>query len=210
MAARIGDITQLRPAVLPKPPEALVERAREILKVAGHDGSWRDSEHWFIAELDSAASSQVANARLRRVRFAFRQSPSYLLPQNLFRIVTADDPSSTLPGMASLHLDADGRLIDLTIAPVIENGTLTMPPDWNALFAAAGLSPSRFLAAALEIPPAVPHDQQRAWIERSNGSAPTHVSAATLRGRAVYFGSRRPPVHRSHSARNVHSRQEDR
>ena len=143
VAARIGEITQLRPAGLPKPPDALIERAREILKVAGHDGSWRDSEHWFIAELESAASTQAANARLRRVRFAFRQSPSYLLPQNLFRIVTADDPAPTLPGMASLNLDADGRLIDLTIVPVITSGTATTPPDWNALFAAAGLSSSR-------------------------------------------------------------------
>jgi len=187
VAARVSEMTQLSRAALPKPPDALIERAREILKVAGHDGRQGDSEHWFIAELESAAPAQPANARLRRTRFAFRQSPSYLLPQNLFRVVTADDPAPTQPGMASLNLDADGRLIELTIIPAIIGGAATTPPDWNALFAAAGLSSSEFLATAPDLPPAVPHDQQVAWSERS-ASAPRRVSAATLRGRPVYFG----------------------
>jgi hypothetical protein len=187
VAARIGDVIQLRPAIIPKPPDALVERARAILTAAGHTFAAWDSEHWFTAELEPAPSGESANARLRGIRFTFRQSPSNLVPQNLFRLVTADDPSPTVPGMASVNLDADGRLIDLIITPGIEDGDAALP-DWNALFTAAGYSPSAFRAVTPERPLAVPHDQQFAWRGRSDLPAPFEVNAATLRGRPVYFG----------------------
>ena len=44
-----------------------------------------------------------------KVKFVYRQSPRYLVPQNLFRFVTDVDPPSDVPGMAaarSIRLDA--------------------------------------------------------------------------------------------------------
>ncbi len=186
VAARIGDVIQLRPSTVPKPPDALIENARDVLTVAGHASGWRDSEHWFTAELETAETGQWPNARLRSVRFTFRQSPSYLVPQNLFRVVTSDDPSPTVPGMASVNLDANGRLVDLVITSAIDDSAAA-PPNWDALFAAAGISPSAFRAMAPEVPLSVPHDQQLAWRGQSEMSASTQVNAATLRGRPVYF-----------------------
>jgi len=49
------------------------------------------------------------------------------------------------------------------------------------------LNSSEFVAGPPDLPPAVPHDQQVTWSARS-AAAPRRVSAATLRGRSVYFG----------------------
>lgn len=193
VAARIGDPLQLRPSTIPKPPDALVENAREVLTAAGHTSAARDSEHWFTAEVETTESGPAPNARLRRLRFTFRQSPSYLVPQNLFRVVTAEDPSATIPGMASVSLDADGRLLDLVITPAMDDRAVP-PPNWDGLFAAAGLSPSAFRAVAPDMVPLVPHDQQLTWQGQSDSSASTRINAATLRGRPVYFSVTAPGI----------------
>ena len=80
VAARIGTITQIQPSALPKPPEVLVERAREILTLANHQGGPVDSAAWFAPELIAGPSGPQSNAPVRRFRFTYRQSPTSLFP----------------------------------------------------------------------------------------------------------------------------------
>jgi serine/threonine protein kinase len=85
-------------AQVPKPPEVLADRAREILKEtrAGTEPAV-DRAYWFWADqLDDS------------VRFTYRESSKPLVPANLFRVVTASDPPLDSKGQAMVTLEADG------------------------------------------------------------------------------------------------------
>jgi hypothetical protein len=102
-------VLTIPPSAVPKPPEVLVERSREILAKIGHDATALDSELWFTAVANDPESISV--------RFVYRQSPRPLVPANLFRIVTETDPASDVPGMASVTLDASSRLVGFSRTP---------------------------------------------------------------------------------------------
>ena len=125
-AAGIGDVTRVRSSLLPKPPEVLAERAREILAMANHDGGRVDHAYWFAAKLPASNSSTTPNASIRTFRFVYRQSPLFLIPQNLFRVVRETDPSVNIPGIASVVLDASGRLIRLRPCRPRRSGSLRL------------------------------------------------------------------------------------
>jgi hypothetical protein len=80
--ARANGFT-VAPSHLPKPPEVLAERAREILAEAGQAAALPTDRAfwWWTAEADD------------RIRFTYRQSSTLLILANLFRVVTADDPA---------------------------------------------------------------------------------------------------------------------
>jgi hypothetical protein len=186
IAAFIGKSTQITLAAIPKPPEALAERARQILDSVGHTGTRRDSEYWFRAEL-AGGPDAPSNAQLRGIRFVYRQSPAYLVPQNLFRFVTETDPPANVPGMASVTTDAAGLLLRFESVPAPgRTSSLNAVPDWAALFTAAGLSLTDFAEVETDRTAPVPFDQQRGWT-RQGGAAPVVVAAASLNGKAVYF-----------------------
>jgi Protein kinase domain len=171
--------------IVPKPPEVLAERARDILAGVGHAGIRRDSEFWFDPEPDAA----TRGASTRRARFVYRESPYYLVPQNLFRKVTEIDPPPLVPGMASLALDPDGRLLWFSIVPEPDRTpgpTATL--DWTPAFAAAGLNLGEHVVVAPGRVLAVAHDLQYTW-ERTTGGGtdPAQVTAASLGGKVVYF-----------------------
>ena len=92
--------TSIAPSQVPKPPEVLAERAREILSestelpVPSADRAF----WWWSAEADD------------RVRFTYRDSSSFLIPANLFRFVLADDPAPDPTRMRMVTLEADGTL----------------------------------------------------------------------------------------------------
>ena len=63
------------------------------------------------------------------------------------------------------------------------------PPDWNALFAAAGLDISKFQQATPMWAPLAASDMRQAWTGEWPGykQRPLHVEAAAWHGRPVYF-----------------------
>jgi hypothetical protein len=188
VAARSGTVTQLQPSLLPKPPEVLAERAREILAIARYPGSRGDSEFWFSVELSSDASSPAPNARVRRVRFTYRQSPSYLIPQGVSRIVTDADPAPNVPGMASVAMDASGRLIRYAVVPELTKSDASGgAPDWTGLFTAAGLKLADFSVVESDRVAPIAHDQDVAWITGGANAMRLRVTAATMNGTPVYF-----------------------
>jgi hypothetical protein len=185
VAARAGDVTQIRAASLPKPPAVLAERAREILALAQHEGAPRDRAYWYVAELATDDGNRTPNAPVRRMRFVYRQSSSYLVPQNIFRRVTEADPPGTA-GMATVTLDANGLLIRFDALP--DQGrrrAANTTPGWATLFAEAGLRFDEFTEVEPERTPPVPFEELRAW--RRHDADVQRVTTAALNGKPVYF-----------------------
>jgi serine/threonine-protein kinase len=196
----------LAPADVPKPPAVLAERARAILTAvgAGADDTSRDSTSWFDfgdatpSQASNSAASTAPHDKRTKVRFVYRQSPAYLVPQNALHFVTTADPPSEIPGMATVILDPLGRLIRFRRIPPEgppADGALTV--NWTALFAEAGLNEREFVSEKIQQRSLVPHDAQFAWRSTTAGSGPVHVIAATLDGRLVEFdasgGGTAPP-----------------
>jgi len=191
------------PADVPKPPAVLAERARTILTAAGADDAERDNASWFDfgdpspSRASNAASSTAPGDTRTKVTFVYRQSPMYMVPQNSFHFVTSADPPSDVPGMATVVLDPLGRLIRFRRIPVEAppaDGAQTV--NWTALFGEAGLNEGEFVPETPEQRSLVPHDRQFGWRRTTAGSAPLHVTAATLDGRVVEFdtsGGGAPP-----------------
>jgi Protein kinase domain len=184
------------PADVPKPPAVLAERARTILTgvSASADDAVRDDASWF--DFGDASSSQAANAaasgapgdRRTKATFVYRQSPTYMVPQNSLHFITGADPPSDVPGMATVILDPFGRLIRFRRIPLEDlpaDGALTV--NWAALFGEAGLDEREFVPEKPERRSLVPHDTQFGWRGTTARSGPLHVTAATLDGRVVEF-----------------------
>jgi hypothetical protein len=86
------------PSELPKAPEVLTERARELASAARTSSTPPiDREVWWW-------SAAVDN----RVQFTYRESPRLLVPVNMFHVVNAFDPPADPAGGAMVTLNADG------------------------------------------------------------------------------------------------------
>ena len=115
-------VMNVAPSDVPKPPEVLAERARNILAGVGADDVEMDSAFWFAFDASRASPSGASRSAeitanddgRTKVTFVYRQSPRRLVPQNVFRLVTDVDPPSDVPGMATLTLDPQGRLVRFT------------------------------------------------------------------------------------------------
>jgi tRNA A-37 threonylcarbamoyl transferase component Bud32 len=170
---RVGEVSQIGPARIPKPPEVLAERARTILQNAGHAGEPRDVEYWFEPGIS----------------FVYRQSPEYLVSQNSMHVMMERDPPDDVPGMATVVLDPGGRLIRMRVIPQPSDVRLAAAsaPSWDALFTEAGLD-ARAFAPVDTVPLAVvPHDVHAAWEGSPSPGNRQRVVAASLGGTPVYF-----------------------
>jgi hypothetical protein len=178
MVATWGGRLTITPAELPKPPEALAERALQILAAVGHGTHSTDRAYWF--------DSPARRAEGRALGFAYRTSPEHLVPQNFFHFVTSSDPPMDVTGMATVHLDLHGRLRSLARIPISANPTNDAPP-WPRLFAEAGLAIDDFDVTTGGRRPLVAHDTVLRWRPRQQRGSSIEVSAATLSGHGVYF-----------------------
>jgi Protein kinase domain len=198
-------VVTVAPSDIPKPPEVLAERARNILASVGADDVEADSAFWFNFDASRASLSRAfpstestaRGARQTTVTFVYRQSPRYLVPQNLFHFVTDVDPPSDIPGMATVTLDPLGRLVRFTRVPqqARRGATSGSKIEWAVLFAEAGLDQREFVSAEPDRTPLVPHDTRLAWNHGSSVSGPFRVTAATLDGNAVQFDAANSDAH---------------
>jgi hypothetical protein len=198
-------VMNVSPSDVPKPPEALAERARNILSRSGVTATEMDSASWFAIERLLPASSRAlpatavaaADARPTDITFVYRQSPQRLVPRNASRLVTDTDPPADIPGMATVTVDALGRLVRFT--SVGQASAAAQPkalaPEWTPLFVEAGLDERRFAATEPAHAPLVPYDTRFAWQITSDAPGPHLVTAAALDGVIVQFdaGSDRVP-----------------
>jgi tRNA A-37 threonylcarbamoyl transferase component Bud32 len=156
-----------------KPPEVLLDRARQAVAAAGIDtrGDW---------------SSIYDDSLARGMYFLYRQSPQPLLPQRADRRVLATDPPFTQPGMADVLLDASGRLIELSVVPPRHETVQVKPlPTWSRLFDLAGIDSSRLKPAPPEWRARVDSDEKHAWLTPDG----KRIEAAAFHGRPVWFST---------------------
>jgi len=170
---RVGDVTQIDPARIPKPGEVLAERARAILSRIGHTSEVRDTEYWFEPD----------------IRFVYRQSPQYLVSQNSMHVVIERDPPDDVPGIATVVMDPSGRLVRLHAIPEQRHVRSGEQPQatWAPLFAEAQLDASAFVPIASAPMVMLPHDARVAWEGTGSTGERLRVVAASLDGWPVYF-----------------------
>ena len=184
-----------------KTPDALTERARELVRQFGYTDEPADIDSSFFRTYDFLRYRALHETSLLRVRdlataelgpmnFWYRQSPRPMVPVGQLD-VSQNDPPIDVPGMASVELSASGRLIKFhALPPQVEDSKGPSPdPDWGALFAAAGLDMKRFTISGPKLLPPVPFDARAEWDGSSvqDPATPLHVTAAAYRGKPVYF-----------------------
>jgi serine/threonine-protein kinase len=199
--------TLYRRVPLEKPPEALAERARDILKSAGYSEEPVDTAIGLYeagAFLHYIADHDTSKTRWDHLEtgpfvFWYRGSPrplaaystsfAYFLPMVGF--VYTDDPPLDVSGMTLVKLNPLGRLtLLIAVPPQVEMPAgASSPPDWASLFAAAGLDQSKWPPAQPAWTPPVYSDVRAAWTgslaERPD--TPMRIEAASYRGKPVYF-----------------------
>ena len=194
--------TLIGTAHLPKPPEALLERAKEIVEHLGHPTEPIDRAYsfgWDTRHLDHVAANdrsldrwvKLREAKLGPAYFFYRQSPRKLIAANRDAEVTRDDPPPDVAGMVTLRLDPDGRLLSyLAVPPLFEEARDAWPEaDWSRLLQEAGLDSAALRSATPQWAAPVDSDRKAAWegAYAGAGSVPVRVEAAAYHGRPVWF-----------------------
>ena len=191
-------------ASMNKSPEVLADRAQELAKKLGYPATV-DREFWIGPERDYLAYAEhhPSDKDLQRsseqawpssVAFWYRQSPTWMTPGDYNSggppTVTEREPPFETSGMVALKLDTQGKLLFLrAVPPQVEAESPHLEPDWNVLFAEAGLDKTRFTAAAPKWAPPETFDSRADWEGRlaDHPDLPLHVTAAAYHGVPVYF-----------------------
>ncbi len=180
---------------LPKKPEVLAERAREILASAGYTQppagvaynlGWNND--YFESPHRGTNLNQV---RPSPVVFYYRESPRELLALMSERRVTPFDPPLTLSRMANVELDAAGRLIRFAVVPpqAEDPPAIRKPITWSAFVADSGIDPTALRSIAPKWSAPVDSDQKAAWEGRyaEQPDVTVRIEAASYHGRPVWF-----------------------
>jgi len=187
--------------------EVLSQKAKEIIATLGYperpvdSASGFDYDSGFLDYLDKkdkpgAAWDQVLTGRAPILLFWFRQSPKVMVPEGLWRIsltpgvVGFRDPQQTFSGMVNVQLDVNGRLLYFQAIPPekVETPKPAATPDWQPLFAAAGLSLADFHATEPVWNSLASSDTRAAWEGTWPGTTrPLHIEGAAMQGKPVYF-----------------------
>jgi serine/threonine-protein kinase len=180
-------------------PDALAHKARDIIKGLGYTDRPTDSAYGLIYNSDYLTDksvnrwSQFTKSQPASIRFWYRESPRYLRIRGLDNggWVSPEDPPQDVSGMVNLEMDPLGRLLSFTAVPpqVDQSSGALPPPEWTALFAAAGLDQARFTPTEPKWTPLAFGDARAAWTGAypEQPEIPLRIEAAANRGKPVYF-----------------------
>ena len=191
---------------LEKPPEALAERAKEVIRRFGYSEkpigtAWGFSgngeyRQW-VEQHDSSKNrwKDMEDGRPAAIYFWYRQSPGQLIPERFrgedsgFFQVSESDPPPTVGGMIGVELDPLGRLIRFEAIPDSGLNASSATIDGSILLAEAGLDAAAFSPVEPGWLPPSYADVRMAWAERrpERLHRPLRVEAAAARGRPVFF-----------------------
>jgi hypothetical protein len=135
----------------------------------------------------------LAKGQPAPIHFWYRQSPQPLIAADLSAdgVVSPTQPPPIESGSISLRLDPQGRLLQLdAVPPQVEDRPASVrPPDWAALFSAAGLDVIRFQPAEPRWNPQSVFDARAAWTGSYPDASdiPLRIEAASWRGKPVAF-----------------------
>jgi Protein kinase domain len=192
-------------------PEVLTQKSHEIIARLGYGGRPTDSAYGlyddgdfqdYVEKNDKPPNwNAVLAGRPSLLQYWYRQSPDALVASD-FRdnlltpgIVTQSDPPTVLSGMINLVLDPQGRLTYFQAIPPEKQDevkeAVAAPAaafDWNILFTAAGLDPSKLQAAQPSWTSLAAADVRMAWTGTWPGTTrPLRVEAAAFQGKPVFF-----------------------
>jgi len=191
----------VRRAPMPKAPEALAERARQILSKAGYSERLANNAYGFVANLEVLQWITTSDNSATRwddvgpatTLFWYRESQALLNADQYLSFggrTTSGDPPLQRLGDALVILDSDGRLWSLRIIPprAERPNTLPVQPDWSELLSEAGMSPSQWTSVAPERNPISYADARAAWsgiVLKRLGLV--RIEAASYQGRPTSF-----------------------
>ncbi|HYU41386.1 MAG TPA: serine/threonine-protein kinase [Vicinamibacteria bacterium] len=193
----------LQRTLLPKTPEVMADRAREVLGRLAPDRMMADEAYsfeWDVAYLGDVGAHDRSPDRWQKLAtkpfpplyFYYRQSPRKLIAANRDGMVRADDPPVDVSGMAEVVLTSRGQLLSfLTVPPQRDTGEGPWPePDWSTLLRETALDGSTLHAVAPQWASPVDSDRKAAW-EGAYGAGedgvPVRIEAASYHGRPVWF-----------------------
>jgi protein kinase-like protein len=198
-----GRLVLVRRSTLNKPPEALTEKAREAILLAGWKQAPADSLFEFHADDDyldylrkRAASPDpweiLKNDRPPGLLFYYRQSPRPLLKLGTGILGNwSIDPPPTLPGMSQVELTPAGKLMSFAAVPPERSDSVDRPAeaDWTPFFAAASLDPRAFTEVEPIWSPRSFADRRVAWkgVYPEAPGTEIRIEAASYRGRPISF-----------------------
>ncbi len=189
-------------------PEVLNEKAREVIARAGYMGRGADSvsgfawNHELVGYVQSHDKPKPAWDRVlthppSMLGFWYRQSEQPMTALQFHDdlltpgIVRPEDPGPIETGMIAVRLDPKGRLTHFEAMPPQRekpSKEAAAPVDWKPLFAAAGLDPAQFQAAAPEWNWLEASDTRAAWTGKwPESGRELRVEAAAWRGKPVVF-----------------------
>jgi serine/threonine-protein kinase len=189
-----------------KPPEVLIERAREILKKAGYTDPPADfafgfePDRSYVEYIREHDQSRTRWDRLEgnAINFWYRQSPQPIEPATFpglsisaFAGIYPNDPPVEMSGMATVWLNPQGRLSELiAVPPQVDSSAdtpVTLP--WDMLMTEAGVDPARYMRVPPAWLPPTFSDSRSAWEEPSPywPGHPIRIEAAAFKGKPVYF-----------------------
>jgi hypothetical protein len=199
---------------LEQTPEVLTQKAHELVARLGYGGRPTDNAHGLYLDGDFQDYIEknekhpdwdaILPARPTLLQYWYRQSPDDLVASD-FRsnlltpgILTATDPPTVVSGMINLELDSQGRLTHFQAIPAQKldekkdagatPSAAAAPFDWNILFNAAGLDPSKFQPTSSTWNSLADSDARAAWLGVWPGTTRTlRVEAASFEGKPVYF-----------------------
>ena len=186
--------------------EVLRQKAKETLAKLGYAKPPADDATGFTLDLGLGGYAQhndkppkwdqILKQRPSMLIFQYRQSDDPMIPSEYHDDkltpgrIEMNDPPFTQSGMINLETDSSGRLLYLEAIPEqqLEPVKDVHPPDWNPLFAAAGLDPSIFQPAEPLRTWLATSDTRAAWTGKwPESDRPLRVEAAALRGKPVAF-----------------------
>jgi serine/threonine-protein kinase len=187
---------------LERPPEFLQERAKDILSQAGAEAKPADSLFAFavnqdyiedLAHRDGGSMgrwSVLQSSPPSGILFWYRQSSRTLTPLNGATMGDwLGDPPDTVPGMARVGLDSEGRLVSLLVVPRERTNAAASAaePDWGPLLRATGVDEKTLVQAPPEWAPPVFADRRAAWTGSWPGQSAhsLRIEAAAEAGRPV-------------------------
>jgi|HubBroStandDraft_4_1064222.scaffolds.fasta_scaffold03063_7 serine/threonine protein kinase len=188
-----------------KAPEVLADRAQELAQKLGYPEGvdrafWISSEKDYLEHAEHHLSGKDWKNLTGRqawpssVSFWYRQSPELMMPRSAGGegppTVTQWDPPYETSGMVAIKLDMQGKLLFLrAVPPQVEMGSARLEPDWNILFAEAGLDKTRFAPGGSKWTPPEIFDSSADWEGHlaDRPDLPLHVTAAAYHGLPVYF-----------------------
>ena len=196
------DLPNLVP--LPYSSDVLAARARDVTRQLGYSATPVDTAYGFSASkeyLDYVKAHDQSKSRWENLStsvppvlmFWYRESPQFMVNTefDLTAVIAPDSPPNAISGMCQLFFDTKGNLRALlAVPPEFDPSTdAAAVPNWQQLFAAAGLDMSSFRPVSSQWTPLVTSDARAAWEGTWPGhrELPLRVEAAAYRGLPVYF-----------------------